>query len=147
MRLIYSLAWILLLPVALLYLLWRARLQPAYLRHWPERLGRLRVWNGKPRLWVHAVSVGETRAAAPLILAWRERHPESAILLTHATPTGRDTGKTLFAEVAGPDFQQAYLPYDFPPLVWLFLKRARPHHGDHHGNGSLAESVCRLQRT
>jgi 3-deoxy-D-manno-octulosonic-acid transferase len=129
MRLIYSLAWILLLPFALLYLLWRARLQPAYLRHWPERFGWLQAWHGEPRLWLHAVSVGETRAAAPLILAWRVRHPQCAILLTHATPTGRDAGKTLFAEVAGPDFQQAYLPYDFPPLVWLFLKRARPSMG------------------
>jgi 3-deoxy-D-manno-octulosonic-acid transferase len=122
MRAIYSLAWLLLLPVAFVYLLWRARRQPEYLRHWPERLGWVRIWTGGPRLWLHAVSVGETRAAAPLISAWRAQHPECAILLTHTTPTGRETGKTLFGE----QIEQAYLPYDFPPLVWLFLRRARP---------------------
>ncbi len=122
MRAIYSLAWLLLLPFAFFYLLWRARRQPEYLRHWPERLGWVRIWTGGPRLWLHAVSVGETRAAAPLISAWRAQHPECAILLTHTTPTGRETGKTLFGE----QIEQAYLPYDFPPLVWLFLRRARP---------------------
>ena len=125
MRLFYSLAWLLLLPLTFVYLLWRARKQHEYLQHWPERLGWVRTWTGGPRLWIHAVSVGETRAAAPLISAWRTRHPDCAILLTHATPTGRDTGKTLFGET----IEQAYLPYDFPPLVWLFLRRARPNLG------------------
>ena len=125
MRAIYSLTWILVLPFALLYLLWRARKQPAYLKHWPERFGLVRTWTGGPRLWIHAVSVGETRAAAPLISAWQARHPECAILLTHATPTGRETGQALF----GAAIEQAYLPYDFPPLVWLFLKRAHPNMG------------------
>lgn len=125
MRAIYSLTWILVLPFALLYLLWRARKQPAYLKHWPERFGLVRTWTGGPRLWIHAVSVGETRAAAPLVSAWRAQHPECAILLTHATPTGRETGQALF----GAAIEQAYLPYDFPPLVWLFLKRAHPNMG------------------
>lgn len=125
MRLLYSLAWLAVLPIAFLYLLWRARRQPEYLRHWPERLGWAPNKKAQSRLWIHAVSVGETRAAAPLISAWRRRHPECAILLTHATPTGRETGKTLFGET----IEQAYLPYDFPPLVWLFLARARPSMG------------------
>lgn len=129
MRLLYSLAWLLLLPLAFLHLLWRARRQPDYLRHWPERLGWVRTWDGPPRLWIHAVSVGETRAAAPLISAWREKHPDAAILLTHTTPTGRETGRILFGEDAGALFEQAYLPYDLPPLVSLFLKRARPEIG------------------
>jgi 3-deoxy-D-manno-octulosonic-acid transferase len=125
MRLLYSLAWLLVLPIAFFYLLWRARRQPEYLRHWPERLGWAPIRKAQPRLWIHAVSVGETRAAAPLISAWQTRHPECVILLTHATPTGRETGKTLFGETV----EQAYLPYDFPPLVWLFLARARPSMG------------------
>ena len=125
MRLLYSLAWLAVLPIAFLYLLWRARRQPEYLRHWPERLGWAPIRKAQPRLWIHAVSVGETRAAAPLISAWRGRHPDCAILLTHATPTGRETGKTLF----GNTVEQAYLPYDFPPLAWLFLQRARPSMG------------------
>jgi 3-deoxy-D-manno-octulosonic-acid transferase len=129
MRLIYSLVWLLFLPLAFLHLLWRARRQPDYLRHWPERLGWHRRWRGGARLWIHAVSVGETRAAAPLIAAWQARHPDCAILLTHTTPTGRDTGRSLFAGQDRPGFEQAYLPYDFPPLIWLFLRRARPDMG------------------
>ncbi len=69
--------------------------------------------------------MGETRAAAPLVKALRARHPDHAILLTHATPTGRATGAELF----GDGVIQAYLPYDFPPLVGLFLRRARPEMG------------------
>lgn len=126
MRLLYSLAWLLVLPFAFMHLLWRARRQPEYLRHWSERLGWVRAWPGGARLWLHAVSVGETRAATPLIAAWRARHPDCAILLTHTTPTGRETGKALFGETTERGFQQAYLPYDFPLLTWLFLKRARP---------------------
>ena len=122
MRFLYSLAWLLVLPFAFLYLLWRARRQPEYLRYWEERLGWVRPWAGGRRIWIHAVSVGETRAAAPLIAAWRARHPDCAILLTHATPTGRETGASLFGET----IEQAYLPYDFPVFVWLFLKRAQP---------------------
>lgn len=122
MRAIYSLAWLLLLPFAFLYLIWRARRQPEYLQHWSERLGWIRPWTGRQRLWIHAVSVGETRAAAPLIAAWRAQHPEAAILLTHATPTGRETGLALFGET----IEQAYLPYDIPLLVRMFLRRARP---------------------
>ncbi len=122
----YSLAWIFVLPFAFLHLLWRARKQPEYLQYWPQRLGWIRRWSGHQRLWIHAVSVGETRAAAPLIEAWRTRHPDCAILLTHTTPTGRETGKTLFGEASGARFEQAYLPYDFPLLTWLFLMRARP---------------------
>lgn len=123
MRLLYSLLWLLVLPLAFLHLLWRARRQPEYLRHWRERLGWVKPWRGGARLWLHAVSVGETRAAAPLITAWRIRHPDCAILLTHTTPTGRATGLELFGTQG---IEQAYLPYDFPPLVHLFLRRARP---------------------
>jgi len=123
MRHFYSLAWLLLLPFAFLHLLRRARRQPEYLRHWGERLGFVPVMpSQQPLIWLHAVSVGETRAAAPLVKALKARHPDHTILLTHATPTGRATGGELF----GADVMQAYLPYDFPPLIWLFLRRARP---------------------
>ena len=124
MRMLYSVTWALMLPVALFYLLWRAVRQPAYLRHWPERFGWLRPTD-RPSVWIHAVSVGETRAASSLVRLLRARHPDLPILLTHATPTGRATGRELF----GDTLEQAYLPYDFPPLVWLFLRRARPRIG------------------
>ena len=123
MRFLYTLAWLLALPFAFLYLLRRAWRQPAYLDHWGERLGFApRLPGTRPLIWLHAVSVGETRAATPLVRALQLRHPEHAILLTHATPTGRQTGTELFGE----HVLQAYLPYDFPPLVWLFLRRTRP---------------------
>ncbi len=122
MRLLYSLAWLLALPFAFFHLLWRARRQPAYLRHWGERLGRAPRSRSRPVIWIHAVSVGETRAAAPLVAALKQSHPDHAIMLTHATPTGRATGHELF----GNTVRRAYLPYDLPPLVWLFLQRVRP---------------------
>lgn len=125
MRVLYSLAWLLALPFAFLYLLWRGRRQPAYLRHWGERLGLAPRSRYRPVIWIHAVSVGETRAAVPLVEALLRQHPNHAILLTHATPTGRAAGHELF----GDKVRRAYLPYDFPPLVWLFLERVRPELG------------------
>ena len=122
MRRLYSLLWLLGLPFAFLYLLWRARRQPEYLRHWPERLGWLALSEARPVIWLHAVSVGETRAAAPLIHALLARHPNHSLLLTHATPTGRATGRALFGDTVS----QAYLPYDLPWLARRFLKRVRP---------------------
>ncbi len=123
MRILYSLAWLFLLPVAFLYLLWRARRQPEYLRHWDERLGAAPITPaGQPLIWIHAVSVGETRACEPLARALLARHPQCRLLLTHATPTGRATGADLFGNL----ISQAYLPYDLPPLVERFLKRSRP---------------------
>jgi len=125
MRRFYSLAWLFALPLAFLYLLWRSRRQPEYRRHWAERLGFLSMPDSRPVIWVHAVSVGETRAAEPLIRALQARHPDHAILLTHMTPTGRATGRALF----GDSVVQAYLPYDLPRLVRRFLDRARPRLG------------------
>ncbi len=119
---LYFLAWALALPILFLYLLWRARHQPEYLRHWSERLGWGPRRSGKRRILIHAVSVGETRAAAPLVKALQARHPDLEILLTHTTPTGRATGRELFGE----SVLQSYLPYDFAPLVGLFLRRTRP---------------------
>ncbi len=129
MRILYTAAWWLALPFAFVYLLWRARRQPEYRRHWRERLGAVSVPNDRPLIWLHAVSVGETRAAAPLIHALRLRYPGHHILLTHATPTGRATGTELFGVALGDALTQAYLPYDLPPLVNRFLARARPHLG------------------
>ncbi|MBI5330592.1 MAG: lipid IV(A) 3-deoxy-D-manno-octulosonic acid transferase [Betaproteobacteria bacterium] len=121
MRILYSLAWFISLPFAFLYLLWRSRRQPEYRLHWGERLGLAPRLQGRV-IWIHAVSVGETRAAAPLIHALRRRYPDHALLLTHMTPTGRATGKELY----GDQVHQAYLPYDLPFLVARFLRRAQP---------------------
>lgn len=125
MRLLYTFALFLLLPWALLHLWLRARRQPAYLEQVAERFGFSDEHAGAPLIWVHAVSVGETRAAEPLITALRQRHPSHRILLTHITPTGRQTGLELFGDAVS----RCYLPYDFPFAVKRFLRRFRPQVG------------------
>jgi 3-deoxy-D-manno-octulosonic-acid transferase len=111
-----------LLPRALIHLWWRGRRQPAYREHIAERFGRYSKAARKPLIWVHAVSVGETRAAAPLIQELQRRYPQHRILLTHMTPTGRDTGIALF----GDSVQRCFLPYDFPFAVTRFLDHFAP---------------------
>ena len=123
---VYQLLWHLLLPFAFVRLAWRARHSFAYLHHIPERLG---FGYDKPitqgSIWIHAVSVGETRAAQPLIKAYLARG--ETILLTHMTLNGRLTGKQLFAkEIAAGQIRQAYLPYDLCWSVEHFLNSFKP---------------------
>lgn len=125
-RFIYTLFLVLLSPLVCCYLLWRSRRQPAYRAHWAERFGLcFPARPSKPVIWLHAVSVGETRAAAPVIQALQAAHPGHAILLTQMTPTGRDTARTLF----GDNVTICYLPYDFPWAVHRFLQHFRPELG------------------
>ena len=124
-RWLYTLAILALLPWAILHLLWRARRQPDYLRHWGERFGHYRPRPPDPLIWIHAVSVGETRAAQPLVAALRTRYPGHRILLTHMTPTGRATSKALFGNL-GIGVERVYLPYDTPWAVRRFLGHFRP---------------------
>lgn len=121
----YTLLLYALLPLVLLRLVWRARRQPAYLRHIPERFGFYPQKPTRPLIWLHAVSVGETRAAAPLIQALQDRYPGHQILLTHMTPTGRETGEAIF----GTDVLRCYLPYDYPGAVARFLGHFNPQAG------------------
>lgn len=122
-RFLYSLLLYAAVPLLLLRLLWRARRQPDYLRHVPERFGFYRTAHDtKPLIWVHAVSVGETRAAEPLIRAMQSRFPQHALLLTNMTPTGRATGAAVF----GCAVTQCYLPYDHPDAVARFFDWFRP---------------------
>jgi 3-deoxy-D-manno-octulosonic-acid transferase len=119
---LYQLFWYLALPLALGRLLWKGRLQKGYREHINERLGMSWPIGGTtPRIWVHAVSVGETRAAAPLIDALIQSGEK--ILLTHMTPTGRDTGRQLFADhIASGQLVQSYLPYDIHWAVNSFYR-------------------------
>lgn len=123
-RLSYTLLWILTLPFVLLRLVWRARRQPEYLQHVAERFGRYRVRTAAPAFWVHAVSVGETRAAEPLVRALLARWPERDIVLTHMTPTGRATSAALFGN--DPRVLRVYLPYDLGFFSARFLRHFRP---------------------
>ncbi len=113
-------------PLAKLYLKKRARKQPDYLLHWDERFAECRYpAPARPRLWVHAVSVGETNAAAPLIDDLMKRLGDVELLLTCMTPTGRDAGKKIVARWPGRAVQ-CYLPYDVPAFVEKFLDETRP---------------------
>ncbi|MEO8407907.1 MAG: lipid IV(A) 3-deoxy-D-manno-octulosonic acid transferase [Oxalobacteraceae bacterium] len=129
MRHAYSLAWWLAMPAVLARLWWRGRKEAGYRQHLAERFG----WyagaapseSGHKMLWLHAVSVGETRAAEPLIEALLTTYPEHTILLTHMTPTGRATGQALFARHA-PRVLQSYLPYDTGWMAARFLRHFSP---------------------
>ena len=127
MRTLYSLVILLALPLIALRLAWRARRQPAYLQHVGERFGCYAKGTApaQPLLWLHAVSVGETRAAEPLVRALLREHPNHHILLTHMTPTGRETSASLFAADAA-RVTRCYLPYDYPGAVARFLAHFKP---------------------
>ncbi len=121
-RRIYTILLWLLLPYIFFHLLWRARKQPEYLQHVAERFGFYSASINKPIIWLHTVSVGETRAAAILIQRLREKYPGHQLLLTHTTPTGRAASTQLY----GDDVLRVYLPYDYPFAVKYFLRHFRP---------------------
>ena len=126
-RAAYTAVAFLAMPLAALYLLWRSRRQPEYRLHWAERFGFARyIHSGDtPLIWIHAVSLGETRAAEPLIDALAVQYPRHRFLLTHMTPTGRAAGADVAARLPG-RVLQTYLPYDLPYAVRRFLRAFRP---------------------
>jgi 3-deoxy-D-manno-octulosonic-acid transferase len=124
-RFLYTLLLYLAFPYIVARLAWRSLRQRAYLAHLGERFGRYGEAPRQPVIWVHAVSVGETRAAEPLVRALAARHSGYRILLTHMTPTGRETGVALF----GDSVIRCYLPYDYPGAVARFLRHFRPSAG------------------
>jgi 3-deoxy-D-manno-octulosonic-acid transferase len=117
----YTLALRLLVPAILLRYWLRGRKEPGYRVAMRERLGfGPQVEPGA--IWLHAVSLGETRAAAALVDALRARQPEMRLLLTHGTATGRDAGQALMRV----GDRQSWLPLDTPGAVRRFLLRTRP---------------------
>ena len=124
-RVSYSLGLWLLLPYIFFHLLWRARKQPEYLKHIGERFGFYPMRCDKPVIWLHTVSVGETRAAASLVQRLRKTYPDHQLLLTHTTPTGRTASEQLY----GDDVLRVYLPYDYRFAVKRFVKHFRPRIG------------------
>jgi 3-deoxy-D-manno-octulosonic-acid transferase len=121
MRRLYSLLTYCALPFAFALVLWRGLRNHNYWRGLGERFGRGRTC-ASPCIWVHAVSLGEMSAAAPLVRALRARYPQSPLVLTTATPTGRARAKDLFGDTVDVRF----LPYDTPRSVGRFLDRVRP---------------------
>ena len=110
-------------PLYLLRLWRRGASEPGYRVALVERLGYYRGRAPIPgALWLHAVSLGETRAALPLVEALRTARPELRLLLTHGTATGRAAGRNLLREVDG----QVWLPYDTPGATRRFLRHFQP---------------------
>lgn len=125
-RILYSVVFYLALPVILLRLLLRSLRSPAYRRRIGERFALqspdTAAGSASLRLWVHAVSVGETVASAPLIKALQHSYPEAQILVTTMTPTGSDRVRSLF----GASVAHCYIPYDLPGSCKRFLNKYQP---------------------
>lgn len=120
-RLVYSLILYLLLPLILIRTWGRGRRAPEYRRRLGERFGL-----GLPRLdrsiWIHAVSVGETLAARPLVDALRAEYPDRPLVVTTMTPTGSAQVQSIW----GDRVHHVYAPWDLPDAVARFVRRARP---------------------
>lgn len=122
LRWFYTLVFTLCIPVLLLRLWWKGRKNPDYRKHWAERFGFFKPPTRTEGLWVHAVSVGETMAAIPMIREFQKRFPELPITMTSTTPTGLKTAQTIFKD----EVFQVYFPYDLSWCIQQFLKRIRP---------------------
>ena len=112
----------LLVPAALLGLLWKGLFYRPYLRRWPERFAIGLKQSRSPTIWVHAVSVGEVRSMVPLIEALMLRYPRHRMLVTTMTPTGAEQVEQLFGDTV----DHRYLPYDLPDVVARFLRKTDP---------------------
>lgn len=121
---LYQILWQIAPPFLRRYLRRRAKLAPNYANHWTERFGHPYPHPLKQAIWIHVVSVGETRAAIPLIHQLQQLFPHAPLLMTQTTPTGRATVKHLF-----PQAQCRYLPYDKKSWVKQFLQDHQPRFG------------------
>ncbi|AWV08464.1 lipid IV(A) 3-deoxy-D-manno-octulosonic acid transferase [Marilutibacter maris] len=127
LRGLYSAVLYLLVPVTLYHLIWRGFRHQAYLLRWHERYA---VYHqppadaelGRRTVWLHAVSVGEVNAAAPVVNALRRARPDLRLLITTITPTGSDRVNALW----GGEVEHVYLPYDLPGAVGRFLAHFKP---------------------
>lgn len=138
LRGLYSTALYVLVPITVYHLIWRGFRQREYLLRWNERYA---MYPTAPHAttalsttphsmtphsmtaWIHAVSVGEVNAAAPLVDALRATRPDLRLLLTTITPTGSARVRALW----GDTMEHVYLPYDLPGAVSRFLAHYRPH--------------------
>lgn len=122
LRLIYSVIFYLLAPLILARLLYRAIKAPAYRSRWAERFGFAPPSQDQPSIWLHAVSVGETLAAVPLVKALQAKYPDYRLTITCMTPTGSERINAAFGDSA----DHCYAPYDMPDAVARFLNRVKP---------------------
>ena len=123
-RTLYTLLFHLGLPLVAIRLWLRARKAPAYAKRVGERFAVNLPALQPGGIWVHAVSVGESIAAAPMIRALLKQYPQLPITVTCMTPTGSQRVQALFADE--PRIQHCYLPYDLPWAAARFLNRVQP---------------------
>ncbi|WP_299873725.1 lipid IV(A) 3-deoxy-D-manno-octulosonic acid transferase [uncultured Cocleimonas sp.] len=121
-RALYSVFLYLILPIVILRLLWRSRSNPAYRKRISERLGFVSNESNSPVIWLHAVSVGESIAAKPLVESLLEKYPTYDVLVTTTTPTGSDRVLSMF----GDRVSHFYFPYDLPDAVSRFICTINP---------------------
>ena len=121
MRFVYLLAVYLAAPLISAVFLWRGLRDRGYWRNFGERFGF-----GAPApphgVWIHAVSVGEVQACAPLVGVLRQRYPDLPLTVTALTPTGAARARALFGNAA----QVRYVPFDLPGAVRRFFARVQP---------------------
>lgn len=122
LRGLYSALLYLLLPVTVYHLIWRGFRVREYFQRWGERYASYSQARNQPCVWLHAVSVGEVNAAAPLVNALREQRPDIRWVITTITPTGSERVRALW----GDTLEHVYLPYDVPGSVGRFLQHFSP---------------------
>ena len=123
MLILYSFILYLLVPVVLLRLLWSGLKNRGYWNRWYERFGFVDLPAAmRPRIWIHAVSVGEVQAAVPLIQSLMKTFPQYELLVTTVTPTG----SIMVRQRIGTSVMHTFLPYDLPGAVNRFLDRTEP---------------------
>jgi 3-deoxy-D-manno-octulosonic-acid transferase len=129
-RFFYSLLVYFILPFTVIKLIYRSFKQPDYLKHWSERYGfysasTKKIWSKRKTLWIHAVSVGETKAAIPFIKLFLKKYPHHHLLITHGTPTGRATS----IDIKNVRVTRIYLPFDTVDATQRFLNTFKPELG------------------
>ena len=122
LRGLYSAALYVLVPITLYHLIWRGFRQRAYFHRWSERYASYPERSPSAPLWLHAVSVGEVNAAAPLVDRLRQLRPDLRLVVTTITPTGSERVQALWGDAV----THVYLPYDLPGAVGRFLGHFRP---------------------
>lgn len=122
LRALYSATLYLLVPITLYHLIWRGFRQRAYFQRWDERYASYAPAGVPAPVWLHAVSVGEVNAAAPLVDRLRAQRPDLRVVVTTITPTGSERVRKLW----GDDVTHVYLPYDLPGAVARFLDQFKP---------------------
>jgi 3-deoxy-D-manno-octulosonic-acid transferase len=129
-RFFYSFLVYFLLPFTCFKLIYRGFKQPDYLKYWGERYGfystsTKKIWATRKIFWIHAVSVGETKAAVPFIKLFLKEYPRHYLLITHGTPTGRATS----IDIKNSRINRIYLPFDTPDATKRFLNTFKPEMG------------------